>query len=76
MIDIKTMCAQRLQELSKNITLEDREDAQKKMPISRPTLDRYLKGEVIKIGTATRLIKFFDKRTIARIKDLEQSNVA
>ena len=71
MKDIKITCGEKLESLVKNITVTDRTDAVTEIPISRPTLDRYLNGEIIKAETAIKLIRFFSNRITARMKELD-----
>jgi hypothetical protein len=59
-----------LNELRPNVTSKDREDAQKKLDLSAPTVNRYLLGEAKNIDTAIRLIQFFKKRIEDREREL------
>lgn len=76
MVDVKAMCAEKLLNISKNITVSDRSDSLQECDITRPTLDRYLRGDIVKIDTAMGLIKFFDKRISARVKELSKIEIA
>jgi predicted DNA-binding protein (UPF0251 family) len=73
MKDLKTVCADKLVALNNNITAKEKEEAVKGLGISRPTLDKYLKGDVPKIGTATVLIKHFTVKVNERIKELNKT---
>lgn len=75
MKDLKTTCAKKLGLLSGNITEKEKLEAQINLPISRPTLDKYLKGDVAKIETATQLIQFFTEKVNDRTKVLSETNV-
>jgi hypothetical protein len=72
MKDLKTVCADKLVALNANITAEEKIEAVNILPISRPTLDKYLKGDVVKIGTATVMIKHFTGKVNERIKELNK----
>lgn len=63
-----------LVDLRPNITPQDREEAQKELNLSEPTVTRYLLGYSKKIDTALGLIQFFQKRISDREKKLQ--NVA
>lgn len=76
MKDLKTMCAEKLELLSGNITTKEKLEAMINLPISKPTLDKYLKGDVIKIETATQLIQFFTEKVNERTRVLEEQNVS
>jgi len=71
--DLKTTCIEKLITLAANITAEDKQDAMVACEISRPTLDKYLTGEVTKIETAISLIEFLTERFNQRIKVLKAS---
>lgn len=78
MEDIKQLYAQKLQSLSPNITAEDKVNVVETLPISRPTLDNYLSGDIDKIKkleTAKELIEFFTKRIQKRINELRATNL-
>lgn len=75
MKDLKTICAEKLGHLSNNITEKEKLEAQLSLPISRPTLDKYLKGDVIKIDTATQLIQFFTEKVNDRTRVLAETNL-
>jgi hypothetical protein len=59
-----------LLELKPNITTTDREEAQKELELSMPTIIRYLNGDAKKIDTAMVLIGFFKERIQKREKEL------
>lgn len=73
MKDIPTWCSEKLQALNKNITPQDKIAAGG--ICSRPTLDKYLSGDVVKIQTAIDLINFFEKKVNDRIKSLSKMGV-
>lgn len=70
MDDLKTICSKRLTSFDGNITAQDKLDAMEFADISRPTLDKYLNGDVPKIETATKLIQFFEGKVRERMKEL------
>lgn len=61
-MDLKQQCSKKLIKLAANITNEDKDHAEKEIPVSRPTLDKYLKGDVVKLDIAVKLIKFLSTR--------------
>jgi len=66
---------EKLKQLSPNVSLLDKVGAQSELKISRPTIDKYLNGNVVKMDTADRLIKFFTKRINKRVQVLNDTNV-
>lgn len=74
--DLKKACARKLESLKPNITGQDKLEAVLKTGISRPTIDKYLSGDVTKIDIADKLIKFFSRKVNQRIESLRKSNVA
>lgn len=71
MENLKTVCSKRLKALGVNLTAQDKLDAMKELEISRPTLDKYLHGNAVKIETATKLIQFFEIRIQERKNELQ-----
>jgi len=76
MTDLKNQCSKKLIELSKSIESSDKSKAEKKLDLSRPTVDKYLSGDVFKISTATKLIKFFNGIVNKRTKELQNAEAA
>lgn len=76
MEDVKTVCAEKLEVLSKNITSAEKIESLDIVGISRPTLDKYLNGDIVKIETATKLIQFFTGKVKDRLNELRETNVA
>jgi hypothetical protein len=72
--DLKKVCAQELAKLLPSITAKDRKEAEEKIPISRPTLDKYLAGKIVKIDTAINIIKFFTNKANQHLEELKQRN--
>lgn len=68
MENIKALLSQKLITLSEGITIAERVEAEKEIPVSKPTLDRYLAGKIIKIETAEKLITFFSTKVKARLQ--------
>lgn len=60
-----------LLDLKRDITTQDREEAQKELDLGEATVSRYLIGEGKKIETVLALIEFFRKRIEDRDKKLE-----
>lgn len=58
-------------DLRPNITPQDRDEAQKELNLSEPTITRYLNGEAKKIETALDMIEFFQRRILERDKKLQ-----
>jgi hypothetical protein len=69
-LDFKKACAKELEELKKHISPADKKAATDSKLVSRPTLDQYFRGEIIKIDTAMKMIKFFKKRIEERKRQL------
>ena len=68
--DIPKWCSDKLKALNNNVTPKDKVEAEKHF--SRPTIDKYLSGDVTKLQTAIDLIKFFDKKVNDRIKSISK----
>lgn len=67
MENVKELLAEKLINLSKGITADEKLQAMDSVGISRPTLDKYLTGDIVKIDTATTLLEFLNKTVQARI---------
>lgn len=67
MENVRELLARKLISLSKGITAEEKLQAMDNVGISRPTLDKYLTGDIVKIDTATTLLEFLNKTVKARI---------
>lgn len=76
MTDLKQECSKTLKALSPNLTPVDKLNATTETGYSRPTVEKYLKGDVIKIEVATDLIKFFSGVVNKRIKELRKATAA
>lgn len=68
--DFKKACAKELEKMVPHITAEDRQAAFDKKIVSKPTLQRYLQGDIVKIDLAMELITFFKRRIKARQRQL------
>ena len=75
MDDLKTICQIKLRGLAKNITAADKVFVMQQLPISKPTLSKYLKADSFKIDKATLIIKMFTGLVNDRIGDLRDTNV-
>jgi predicted transcriptional regulator len=73
MTNLLTTYGEKLKQLSPNVSLQDKADAKKAVGISRPTIEKYLNGNVVKMDTADKLIKFFSKRILRRVMELEKA---
>ena len=67
MENVRELLAQKLIDLSDGITAEEKLQAMDCVGISRPTLDKYLTGDIGKIDIATSLLEFLKKTVQARI---------
>jgi hypothetical protein len=74
--DLKKAYSKKLELLRPNLTGPDKTEACQELNISRPTIDKYLSGNVAKIDIADKIIKFLSERVNQRIKDLRETNVA
>lgn len=75
MIDTKTILSTKLSALKDSITTSDREAAESEIPISRPTMDKYLSGDIAKIDTGERLLIFLSNRIKDRINTIRETNL-
>lgn len=53
--------AEKMLEIAKNLQFGDKAKAIRDIPVSEPTLNKYLKGQIIKIEMAEKIIKHFEK---------------
>ena len=67
MENVKELLAHKLISLSESITADEKIKAMDSVGISRPTLDKYLTGDIVKIDTATTLLEFLNKTVKARL---------
>ena len=74
-MDAKTILSTKLSALKDSVTPADRELAESELPISRPTMDKYLSGDIVKIDTGERLLLFLSKRIKERIKSIRETNL-
>lgn len=72
---VKELLAEKLINLSKGITADEKIQAMDFVGISRPTLDKYLTGDIVKIDTATILLEFLNKIVQARIDLIRETNI-
>ncbi|HOZ80501.1 MAG TPA: hypothetical protein PLY34_21090 [Ferruginibacter sp.] len=71
--DIKNDCTEKLIALSGYISGPDKDEAENVTGYSRPTIDRYLKGDGPKINVAFDLLNYFSKVLETRKKDLKRA---
>jgi len=64
--DIRSMLKDKMLEISKGITPKERADACIKLNLSRPTVDKYLSGDIAKIEPAEKIISHFASITKKR----------
>lgn len=60
-----------LLELKRDVTTQDRDEAQRELNLGQATVNRYLIGEGKKIDVAMLLIEFFQKRISDRDRKLK-----
>jgi hypothetical protein len=70
--DLKKASAKRIKELQRNVTGQDKTEACATLRISRPTLDKYLKGDISKVDTAISIVEFFEHKIKERITRLSE----
>lgn len=70
--DLRAECVDKLKSFDGNITGTDKVDACKELVISRPTLDKYLGGDISNIDTAISIIGFFNGRISKRREKLKK----
>lgn len=71
MADLRKQLVKKLKTLDANITGQDKLDACRELPVSRPTLDKYLDGEVADVEKAVSIIEFFSHRITDRLKRIQ-----
>lgn len=57
---MKEQLTLRMQHISANLVHGDKVRAVKEIPVSEPTLNKYLKGEIVKIELAEKIINYFE----------------
>ena len=62
--------SKQLIKLAVNITQTEKLEAQINIPISKPTLDKYLKGRGNKIELSDKLLEFFLQKVNKRIEEI------
>lgn len=70
--DLKSQVIQKLKGLEGNITGLDKTQACEKLKISRPTLDKYLSGDVSNVDTGISIFEFFNGKITRRIQRLNK----
>jgi hypothetical protein len=75
MIDEKTIIADKLSAIKDSVTPADRAAAEAEIPISRPTLDKYLSGDIVKVDTGEKLLRFLAARIKERIENIRATNL-
>ena len=71
MKDYKTLYSDRIKALIPNINAADKLHTMEKVEISRPTLDKYLKGQIVKQDTAISIIEVLTERINGRYNSLK-----
>lgn len=70
--DPKKQLGEKLAELNKEITTEDRTAYREKYPITQPNLSIYLNGTVYDIEKAMIMVSFFKKRIEERNQKIQE----
>lgn len=70
--DPKKQLGEKLSELNKEITTEDRNAYREEFSISQPNLSIYLNGTVADIEKAMKMIEFFQARIEARNEKIKE----
>jgi hypothetical protein len=65
--ELKKVYQKKLEALLPLITVDDRKEIVEQKIVSRPTLDNYLAGNIVKIDTANTILEFFTKRINRRV---------
>jgi hypothetical protein len=55
-----TNLSEKMIQIAESLQRGDRAKAVREIPISEPTLKKYLEGEIIKLDVAEKIIKFFE----------------
>lgn len=71
MTDLKKSCAKEIKHLLPNISGADKNEALSACGLSRPTLDKYLKGKITNIDKALEIIQFFKGKVQSRRDQLQ-----
>ena len=75
---IKSLLAKKLLLLSESTSVSEKEEAMSVLGISRPTLDKYLSGDmdkIAKVDVATELNQFLSKKVKARMEKIRETNL-
>lgn len=56
--------------IAKNVTANDRKEAMKELNVSKPTVNVYLRGNVMDIDKGMAMLQFFKGRVTARAEQL------
>lgn len=78
MSNIKEYLAGKLKDFSNSISEDEKIEAMALCEITRPTLDRYLSGDIeklAKIDTATKLFQFLKEKVNSRIEIIGETNL-
>jgi predicted site-specific integrase-resolvase len=78
MENLKEILANKLLVVSDNVSVQEKEEAMETLGISRPTLDKYLSGDIEKISkveTATELLQFLQEKVRQRIEKIRETNL-
>lgn len=59
--------------ISDSITMLDKEDAESLF--SRPTIDKYLAGNIVKLDIAEKLFNFFSEKIQNRVEKMQNENI-
>lgn len=74
--DIRTMLSDKMIEISNGTTAKEKADACTILGISRPTLDKYLSGDTVKIDIAEMILDHFSKIIKKRLNSIQSKVTA
>ena len=72
-MDANKMVSNRLIILAKSISVDEKVEAMELFGISRPTVDKYLCGDVSKVDLATNLVQFFAEKVKHRMEIINEA---
>lgn len=75
MENIVELLKEKLITLSTSVTPAEKVEAEAEVGLSKPTVDKYLAGDIRKIETATKLVQFFSKKVQERIEKIRETNL-
>lgn len=73
--DVRVLLSKKLRNVANQITAAEIIEAVETLDISRPTIDKYLSGDVSKIDVGTRILEFFSRKIKERIDLIMSANI-